>query len=48
MITSVAIEKPALAYQFAVMLMHVPGMVLSHALGIGVHCHIEDAVVPAM
>lgn len=48
MITSVAIEKAALAYQLAVMLIQVPGMDLSHALGTGVHCHMEDAVVAIM
>jgi hypothetical protein len=31
--TSVAIENPPFAYQFFVMLMHVPGIRLSHARG---------------
>jgi hypothetical protein len=43
-ITSVAMEKPAFAYQFMVMLMQVPGIVLSHARATGVHWKIEAAV----
>lgn len=35
--TSVIIEKPAFAYQFMVILMQVPGIVLSHARATGVH-----------
>lgn len=45
---SVAIEKPALAYQFMVRLMQVPGMVLSQARGMGVHCQMEEAEVATM
>lgn len=37
MIVSVAIEKPALAYQFFSILMQDPGTDLSHALSTGVH-----------
>ena len=48
MITSVTIEKAALEYQLAVMLMQVPEMDLSHALGTGVHCQMEAAVVAIM
>jgi hypothetical protein len=44
MMTSVAIEKPALAYQFIVMLIHVPGIDLSHARATGVHWKIAAAV----
>ena len=47
MITSVAIEKPALAYQFIVILIHDPGIDLSHARATGVHWKIA-AVVEAM
>lgn len=42
---SVAIENPAFAYQFMVSEIQVPGIVLSQALGIGLHCHIEEAEV---
>jgi hypothetical protein len=48
MITSVAMEKPAFAYQFIVILMQVPGIDLSQARGRGVHWKIEtktDAVI---
>lgn len=45
---SVAIENPAFAYQFIVSEIQVPGIVLSQALGIGVHCHIEEAEVATM
>lgn len=45
---SVAIEKLAFEYQFPVMLMHVPGIDLSQARLIGVHCQIDDAVVASM
>jgi hypothetical protein len=41
---SVAIENPALAYQFIVMLIHVPGIDLSHARATGVHWKIAAAV----
>jgi hypothetical protein len=41
---SVAIENPALAYQFIVMLIHVPGIDLSHARATGVHWNIAAAV----
>jgi hypothetical protein len=44
MIKSVAIEKPALAYQFCVMSIQVPGMVLLYAFGTGVHWKIAAAV----
>lgn len=48
MMTSVAIENPALAYQLPVMLMQEPGMDLSQARAIGLHCHTDDAVVANM
>ncbi len=38
MIKSVAMENPAFAYQFFVMLMQVPGIALFHARGIAVSC----------
>jgi len=44
MMTSVAIEKPAFTYQFMVMFIHVPGIVLSHARATGVHWKIAAAV----
>lgn len=47
-IISVAIEKPAFAYQLLVILMHVPGTDLSQALLIGVHCHIDEAAVASI
>lgn len=47
MMASVAIEKPALAYQFMVMLIHVPGIDLSHARATGVHWKIA-AVIEAI
>ena len=43
-ITSVAIEKPALAYQFLVISIHVPVIVLSQARATGVHWNIAAAV----
>jgi hypothetical protein len=45
MMTSVAIEKPAFANQFCVILIHVPGMLLFQARGIGVHWKIAAKVV---
>lgn len=45
---SVAIEKPAFAYQLPVTLMQVPGMDLSQARSIGVHCQIDAAVVASI
>lgn len=45
---SVAMENPAFAYQFLVRLIQVPGMDLSQARGMGLHCQIDDAVVATM
>ena len=41
MMISVAIENPAFAYQFAVISMQDPGMVLFQALATGVHWNID-------
>lgn len=46
--TSVAMEKPALAYQFFVRLMHSGLIDLSQAPSMGLHCHIEEHVVATM
>jgi len=46
--TSVAMEKPALAYQFLVKSIQVPATVLSQARGTGLHCQTEAAKVATM
>lgn len=48
MMISVAMEYPALAFQFIVREMQVPAMLLSQARGIGVHWKMDDAVVATM
>jgi hypothetical protein len=48
MSTSVVMLKAALAYQFAVREMQVPGRVRSQARWMGVHCQMDEAVVPSM
>jgi hypothetical protein len=45
---SVAIEKPAFAYQFLVRLIHVGCIDLSQAPLMGLHCQMDDAVVAIM
>lgn len=48
MMISVAIEKPALAYQLVVMSMHDPGIALFQARATGVHWNTEAKKAPTI
>lgn len=48
MMMSVAIEKPAFAYQLVVISMHDPGMVLFQARATGVHWNTEAKKAPTI